>query len=191
MTWSSIAPTPRPPAISYLTPRSCVVSHSSQGPPSVSRVRLLSTTIKEARVIDVCFRAHLPPKQFSHAVRVAYWVLVATNLPLLTIVVGVIGVLQALEVIKILAANAGGRQEPTDLPPSHPTMTIFAAFESPQWRTFRVRQRKEDCISCGRNPEIIIETLPARDYDGLCIRPHPQEIGDRVTVQVLILRYLD
>jgi hypothetical protein len=97
--------------------------------------------------------------------------------------------MQALEVIKIilgpsseLAECKASDQKQSDYQPS---MTMFAAFDNPQWRTFRLRPRKPNCIVCGRNPSITAESIRDTDYETLCARVLPAETNERVSVQVL------
>jgi adenylyltransferase/sulfurtransferase len=99
-------------------------------------------------------------------------------------VVGVIGVMLSLEVIKIMTASAIEHRGQAGPPSRHPSMTIFAAFDNPQWRTFRMRPKKDDCIACGRNPSITSETIATGYYETLCVRSKPKEIVDRVSVEV-------
>jgi len=94
--------------------------------------------------------------------------------------VGAIGVMQALEVIKILVA---GRTS-TDTSAYRPSMTMFAAFHFPQWRTFRLRGKKADCVACGTNPTITPESIRHGQYSTLCVRTLPEEIQERVSVKV-------
>ena len=102
------------------------------------------------------------------------------------IVVGVIGVMQALEAIKMIIGDVDTNTEiPND--PYYPTMTLFSAFDSPQWRSFRLRSKRENCASCGRLPSITAETLARQDYSALCLRTVPEEISSRVSVQVSFL----
>jgi adenylyltransferase and sulfurtransferase len=91
--------------------------------------------------------------------------------------------MQALETIKVVLSQAGilSDQNTTS---HHPSMTIFAAFQSPQWRTFRLRARKENCPACGKNPSITAENIQTGDYFAICRRVNPNEIIERVTVQV-------
>jgi adenylyltransferase and sulfurtransferase len=101
---------------------------------------------------------------------------------LLTIVVGVIGVMQALEVMKIIIRGPLENQEKGDWRPS---MTMFAAFDTPQWRSFRLRPRKRMCVACGDTPSITHETIQDGDYESLCMRTIPADIIERVSVSVL------
>jgi adenylyltransferase/sulfurtransferase len=64
-------------------------------------------------------------------------------------------------------------------------MTMFAAFDSPQWRTFRLRGRKAGCVACGDHPTITRESIQKNDYSALCRRGNPPEIVERVSVQVI------
>jgi|SRR5271170_462966 len=91
--------------------------------------------------------------------------------------------MQVLEVIKIIL-HAGSSDSIPITDAYHPSMTIFGAFDSPQWRTFRLRPRKVDCIVCGKTPTITAETIQSNDYSVICLRTNPPEISERVTVQV-------
>ena len=101
----------------------------------------------------------------------------------LIIVVGVIGIMQALEAIKIIVRSKPPSEDADQVPYS-PSMTIFSAFDTPQWRTFRLRQRKADCIACGTNPTITTDIIENIDYGALCLRNAPNEIQERISVKV-------
>lgn len=101
----------------------------------------------------------------------------------LIIVVGVIGIMQALEAIKIIVRSKPPSEDVNQVPYS-PSMTMFSAFDTPQWRTFRLRQRKADCIACGTNPAITTDTIENTDYSALCLRNVPNEIQERVSAKV-------
>ena len=91
--------------------------------------------------------------------------------------------MQALEVIKVILHTASSDSiQTTDV--YHPSMTIFGAFDSPQWRNFRLRPRKVDCIACGKRPTITADGIQSSDYSVICRRTNPAEIIERVTVQV-------
>jgi len=101
-------------------------------------------------------------------------------------VVGVIGVMQALETIKVIVdkvdLNAGGQEQSY-----HPSMTMFAAFDYPQWRSFRLRPKRASCIACGTHPTITTETIAKGDYEQICARTALTEISHRISVQVIII----
>ena len=92
--------------------------------------------------------------------------------------------MQALEVIKMIVHT--GSSDSTQTTDMYPSMTVFGAFDSPQWRTFRLRPRKVDCIACGKKPTITAESIQSSDYSVICLRASPPEISERVTVQVNI-----
>ncbi|KAL7273127.1 hypothetical protein RUND412_004036 [Rhizina undulata] len=88
-------------------------------------------------------------------------------------VVGVMGVLQALEAIKVLSAPPPPPNSVPDTPKTT-TMTIFSAYPTPQFRSLRMRGRREKCVSCGR-PEDAGEVVTAEsiargltDYVAFC-----------------------
>jgi adenylyltransferase/sulfurtransferase len=91
--------------------------------------------------------------------------------------------MQALEVIKIIVQRAR-TGEPTTTE-YRPSMTMFAAFDFPQWRTFRLRGKKADCVACGDHPTITRENIQKTDYSALCRRENPVEIVERVSVRVI------
>jgi adenylyltransferase and sulfurtransferase len=104
---------------------------------------------------------------------------------LLTTVVGVIGVMQALEVIKIIVRGSKAPLENQETGDWRPSMTVFAAFDTPQWRSFRLRPRKTMCVACGDNPSITRETIQDGDYETLCMRTIPADITERISASVL------
>lgn len=59
-------------------------------------------------------------------------------------VVGLMGVLQAIEAIKILTHQIADTGKTT--------MTLFSAYNTPQFRMLKMREKKLGCVSCG-NPE--------------------------------------
>ena len=87
--------------------------------------------------------------------------------------------MQALEVIKIIVQQH-------DQADYQASMTMFSAFDSPQWRAFRLRPRKQNCISCGDNPSITAHTIRDTSYEMLCARPEPAENTERISVKVYI-----
>lgn len=86
--------------------------------------------------------------------------------------------MQALEVIKIIVHQ----NEQADYKAS---MTMFDAFDNPQWRTFRLRPRKQDCIACSANPSITADSIRNTNYEMLCARHMPAENIERISVKVL------
>ena len=83
-------------------------------------------------------------------------------------VVGVMGLLQSLEAIKILAT---GVQEPNTAPqPPNPTLTMFSAYSSPQFRSVRLRPRRADCAACSAQATISEPELRSGslDYIAFC-----------------------
>ncbi|KAK4573999.1 hypothetical protein LTR86_001760 [Recurvomyces mirabilis] len=96
-------------------------------------------------------------------------------------VVGVMGVLQALEAIKLITA----KPEPSlpdwmDMtfdgsPPASteevkPTMLLFSAYSSPQFRSVRLRSRRNDCAACSLQATITHHSLASgsTDYIAFC-----------------------
>lgn len=93
-------------------------------------------------------------------------------------VVGVMGVLQALEAIKVLVAqrktqtfdafihNGNGVEEE----PVKPSLLMFSAFNNPQFRTIRLRSRRNDCAACSAKAWISKQSLSSGslDYVAFC-----------------------
>jgi adenylyltransferase and sulfurtransferase len=96
--------------------------------------------------------------------------------------------MQALETIKILVQKAGSSLTGCQELGYQPTMTLFAAFDHPQWRTFRLRPKRGTCIVCGPHPSITRETIKNSSYDSICGRIIPTEINQRVSAQVDIVK---
>jgi adenylyltransferase and sulfurtransferase len=93
--------------------------------------------------------------------------------------------MQALEVIKIIIRGSTTPLENQEKPDWRPSMTMFAAFDTPQWRSFQLRPRRRACVTCGDNPSITRETIQNGDYETLCMRTIPADIVERVSVSVL------
>jgi adenylyltransferase/sulfurtransferase len=93
-------------------------------------------------------------------------------------VVGVMGVLQGLEAIKVLTtkpkdhmsglttANSNGADEGL----VKPSMLMFSAFTNPQFRTIRLRSRRNDCAACSGMAWITKQSLSSGslDYIAFC-----------------------
>ncbi|KAI9833485.1 MAG: hypothetical protein M1819_003643 [Sarea resinae] len=83
-------------------------------------------------------------------------------------VVGTMGVLQAIETIKILTCNT---PNPSNNPstnassPSPPTLLLFSAYTSPQFRSVRLRSRRPTCLACGPHATITAESLTSGSLD--------------------------
>jgi adenylyltransferase/sulfurtransferase len=91
--------------------------------------------------------------------------------------------MQALETIKVILDFVPSSAV-SETSVYHPSMTIFAAFDTPQWRAFRLRPRNASCIACGNNPSVSARTIQSGDYEALCRRTNLPEIKDRVSVEV-------
>ena len=85
-------------------------------------------------------------------------------------VVGVMGVLMALEAIKMIARTGkgpggdafGGLSGKTD---DMPSMLLFSAYNSPPFRSVRLRGRRARCIACSDAPTITREALVSGSLD--------------------------
>ena len=91
------------------------------------------------------------------------------------------GVLQALEAIKVLTAkppptrdddwfmdltaDAAGTEEPV-----RPTLLMFSAYSSPQFRSVRLRSRRSDCAACSCKATTTRQALESGslDYVAFC-----------------------
>ncbi|KKK26510.1 hypothetical protein ARAM_001004 [Aspergillus rambellii] len=74
-------------------------------------------------------------------------------------VVGTMGVLQALEAIKVLTATEG----PNATTP--PSLLIFSAYSSPQFRTIKLRSRRPDCAVCSAEASVTLDSVQSGSMD--------------------------
>ncbi|CEL10012.1 Putative Adenylyltransferase and sulfurtransferase uba4 [Aspergillus calidoustus] len=72
-------------------------------------------------------------------------------------VVGTMGVLQALEAIKLLTRETN---EPTP-----PSLLIFSAYSSPQFRTIKLRSRRPNCAVCSAEASVNLESVKTGSMD--------------------------
>ncbi len=86
-------------------------------------------------------------------------------------VVGVMGVLQALEAIKVITANnaeVNGNDMHVDGGtsfPNPPSMLLFSAYGSPQFRSVRLRSRKPNCAACSAQSRINSDVIQSGLFD--------------------------
>ncbi|KAK8181306.1 molybdopterin biosynthesis protein moeB [Phyllosticta citribraziliensis] len=88
-------------------------------------------------------------------------------------VVGVMGVLQALEAIKLIAADTpmdidrptpnGSNSAPKK--PNKASLLIFSAYGNPQFRSFGLRSRKPRCAACSAEATVTREALSSGSMD--------------------------
>ena len=92
-------------------------------------------------------------------------------------VVGVMGVLQALEAVKVLIAKPKAPSldaflENGSVPeePVKPSLLMFSAFNSQQFRTVRLRSRRNDCSTCSAQAWVTRQSLQSGslDYVAFC-----------------------
>ena len=79
-------------------------------------------------------------------------------------VVGVMGVLQALEAIKLITSAE------TSESTASPTLLLFSAYSTPQFRSIRLRRRKANCAACSATATVTKESLlsGSMDYVQFC-----------------------
>jgi len=85
-------------------------------------------------------------------------------------VVGTMGLLQALEAIKIITAGPRAESASASASQPNPTLTMFSACSTPQFRSVRLRPRRPDCAACGAQPTISTASLRSGslDYVAFC-----------------------
>lgn len=81
-------------------------------------------------------------------------------------VVGVMGVMQSIEAIKV----STGAYDDGEFKPS---LTMFSAYSTPQWRNIKMRGKKPGCVACGENPTVTRESIESGEtnYTEFCGRP--------------------
>ena len=112
-------------------------------------------------------------------------------------VVGVMGVLMALETIKVITTTKDPSVKPanylaTDSANISTTMLIFSAFDSPPFRSVRLRGKRPTCPACSTNPSITIDSLRSGslNYAHFCGLVNPIAIlspSERMTARDLDL----
>lgn len=100
-------------------------------------------------------------------------------------VVGTMGVLQALETIKVLTATQ---------PPASPSLLIFSAYSSPQFRSIRIRSRRANCAVCSAEATVTLDTITSgsTDYVFFCGSANPPSLlspEERVSPQEFREKY--
>lgn len=95
-------------------------------------------------------------------------------------VVGTMGVLQALEAIKVLTALEGTAEA------TPPSLLIFSAYSTPQFRTIKLRSRRPNCAVCSADASVTLESVRSgsMDYVFFCGTVDPEDIlssEERVT----------
>ncbi|KAL2840787.1 hypothetical protein BJY01DRAFT_15916 [Aspergillus pseudoustus] len=74
-------------------------------------------------------------------------------------VVGTMGVLQALEAIKVLTNDVATKE------PAPPSLLIFSAYSSPQFRTIKLRSRRPTCAVCSAEASVTLESVKSESLD--------------------------
>ncbi|KAL4807867.1 hypothetical protein BDV18DRAFT_109559 [Aspergillus unguis] len=95
-------------------------------------------------------------------------------------VVGTMGVLQALEAIKIITSPEGGAGA------TPPSLLIFSAYSTPQFRTIKLRSRRPNCAVCSSEASVTLEGVKSgsMDYVFFCGSVYPEDLlssEERVT----------
>ncbi|KAL4865493.1 hypothetical protein BDV12DRAFT_149276 [Aspergillus spectabilis] len=95
-------------------------------------------------------------------------------------VVGTMGVLQALKAIKVLTST----EEKSEATP--PSLLIFSAYSSPQFRTIKLRSRRPNCAVCSADASVTLESVRSgsTDYVFFCGTVEPEDVlapEERVT----------
>jgi adenylyltransferase/sulfurtransferase len=90
-------------------------------------------------------------------------------------VVGVMGVLQALEAIKVITAGSTSHSSLTNVEAAAssfaqtaldpPSLLLFSAYSSPQFRNMRLRLRRKNCASCSAEATVSAEALTSGSMD--------------------------
>ncbi|OMH80083.1 Adenylyltransferase and sulfurtransferase MOCS3 [Zancudomyces culisetae] len=133
----------------YLINDACVITKK----PLVygSALRLDGQVVKYNYKGGPCYRCMFPkPPPFDKKAS-------CSEAGVLGVVPGLIGCIQALEVIKIVLS--------ADSPqPTSSYMLSFSTYGNPQFRQFRIRNRRPDCEVCGESPTI----TSLIDYPAFC-----------------------
>ncbi|KAL4928763.1 Molybdopterin-synthase sulfurtransferase [Aspergillus undulatus] len=95
-------------------------------------------------------------------------------------VVGTMGVLQALEAIKVLTATEGKGEA------TQPSLLIFSAYSTPQFRSIKLRSRRPNCAMCSAEATVTLDSVRSgsMDYIFFCGTVDPEDIlspEERVT----------
>lgn len=90
-------------------------------------------------------------------------------------VVGVMGVLQALEAIKLITAGSNSKEANgdsdgatsafADIALDPPTLLLFSAYSSPQFRSIRLRRRGLKCAACSAQASVTAQALTSGSMD--------------------------
>ncbi|KAI5253048.1 hypothetical protein E4T42_03097 [Aureobasidium subglaciale] len=89
-------------------------------------------------------------------------------------VVGVMGILQALETLKLITVSSDAAAPP-------PSLLLFSAYSTPQFRNVKLRSRRADCASCSANHTVTKSSLTSgsMDYIAFCGVTSPIDILPR------------
>ncbi|RDW78835.1 HesA/MoeB/ThiF family protein [Aspergillus mulundensis] len=86
-------------------------------------------------------------------------------------VVGTMGLLQALEAIKVLSST----EEKAEATP--PSLLIFSAYSTPQFRAIKLRSRRPNCAVCSAEATVTLESVRSgsMDYVFFCGTVDPED----------------
>ncbi|KAJ5179244.1 hypothetical protein N7492_002454 [Penicillium capsulatum] len=73
-------------------------------------------------------------------------------------VVGTMGVMQALEAIKVITTSSNVDRDP-------PSLLIFSAYSTPQFRSIKLRSRRPNCVVCSANATVTLDTIASGSTD--------------------------
>jgi len=104
-------------------------------------------------------------------------------------VVGTMGLLQALEAIKVITASDSTPRNP-------PSLLIFSAYSSPQFRSIKLRSRRANCAVCSAEAKVSLDTLKSgsTDYEFFCGTATPETLlspEERISPQEYRARHPD
>lgn len=69
------------------------------------------------------------------------------------------GVMQALEAIKIITSGVLDSSSVNETETPTPSMLLFSAYASPQFRNIKLRRRRKECKSCSAAASISLESI--------------------------------
>lgn len=85
-------------------------------------------------------------------------------------VVGTMGILQALEAIKVITAPVDESKPPS--------LLIFSAYSTPQFRSIKLRSRRPNCAVCSAEASVTLDSVTSgsTDYVFFCGTVNPESL---------------